>query len=167
MRGRNPPASGPLPKNFTIGNLCYKPEISRKIYRREFAGGDVTASASRKISASLRAEVCNIHAANGGCYNCGMLIDRIPHDLLAQYKRHEISSSKLAEVVGCHPQSLRRAIPRPKRVKQPTNKTELLRLRHTFRMTLGHLPISEIAERASVSTSTARRIKEQWSKQNA
>ena len=167
MRGRNPPASGPLPKNFTIGNLCYKPEISRKIYRREFAGGDVTASTCEKISASLKAEVCNIHAADGGCYNCGMLIDKIPQDLLEQYKRHEISSSKLAEVVGCHPQSLRRAITRPKRVKQPTNKTELLRLRHAFRMTLGHLPISEIAERASVSTSTARRIKEQWSKQYA
>lgn len=167
MRGANPPASGPLPKNFTIGNLCYKPEISRKIYRREFAGGDVTASTCEKISASLRAEVCNIHAADGGCYNCGMLIDKIPQDLLEQYKRHEISSSKLAEVVGCHPQSLRRAITRPKRVKQPTNKTELLRLRHAFRMTLGHLPISEIADRASVSTSTARRIKEQWSKQHA
>lgn len=96
-----------------------------------------------------------------------MLIDKIPQDLLEQYKRHEISSSKLAEVVGCHPQSLRRAITRPKRVKQPTNKTELLRLRHAFRMTLGHLPISEIADRASVSTSTARRIKEQWSKQYA
>ena len=167
MRGRNPPASGQLPKNFTFWNLCYKPEISRKIYRREFAGGDVTASASRKISASLKSEVCNIHAADDACYNCGMLIDKIPQDLLALYMRHELSSSKLAEVVGCHPQSLRRAITRPKRVKQPTNKTELLRLRHAFRMTLGHLPISEIAERASVSTSTARRIKEQWSKQYA
>lgn len=96
-----------------------------------------------------------------------MLIDRIPPDLLGKYMRHELSSRELAEVLGCHPQSLRRAITRPKRVKQPTNKTALLQARHKFRLSIAHLSVTEIAERASVSTSTARRIKTQWKAQNA
>lgn len=96
-----------------------------------------------------------------------MLIDRIPPDLLGKYMRHELSSRELAEVLGCHPQSLRRAITRPKRVKQPTNKTAYRRARQHYRMSIAHLSVAEIADKASVSTSTARRIKTQWKAQNA
>lgn len=91
-----------------------------------------------------------------------MLIDQISPDLLAKYKSHELSSRELANILGCHPQSLRRAIQRPKRVAQPTNKTEYLRIRHLYRMSIAHLSIAEIADKASVSASTARRIKAQW-----
>ena len=88
--------------------------------------------------------------------------DRITPEQLDLYLSHRITSKELAKLLGCHPQSLRRAIRRPKKPNIAKEKSILRKMRTEFHKTLAHLPLREIMEKAHVSKTTAWRIQKRY-----
>ena len=86
------------------------------------------------------------------------LRDRIPQNLLEEYRAHKITSTALAKLLDCHPVTLRKLIKRPPKPYQPSRK-DLLVARRAFRAQHSHLPISTLKTLLNVSRSTAYRIK--------
>lgn len=98
-------------------------------------------------------------------YNPTMKIqDRIPPKMLEDYMAYLVTSVEVAKAIGCHPQSVRRAITRDPAMQATearikAEKAKLRKTRQKFRDTLAHLPLAEIQKRANVSYRTAQRIK--------
>lgn len=88
-----------------------------------------------------------------------MNLDKIPEPILQDYMAYRITSAALAEILNCHPVTVRKNIKRPPRPSPPKNKSSIRRARALWRKTLAHLPAKEIQERAHVSLRTAYRIK--------
>ena len=92
------------------------------------------------------------------------IIDKIPKDLLDKYLNHEITSIALAEIIQCHPHSLRRAVKRPPRPNRAKQKQRLRQLREQFHESIAHLSLREIMKQAHVSKTTAWRIQQRYKK---
>ena len=88
-------------------------------------------------------------------------IKDIPQELLDKYIRFEMTSAELSAITGFNPAAIRRAIKRPQKPKVKS-RAERARERREHQKTLAHLKIKEIAKAASVSISTANRIRQRY-----
>ncbi len=85
----------------------------------------------------------------------------IPQELIEQYRKRQITSAALADIVGVHPVTIRKNIKcDPAGTPKTAIKPNIIRVRRLWRLTLANLPAREIAKQAGVSLRTAYRIKQ-------
>ena len=91
-------------------------------------------------------------------------LTKITPQQMDDYVNHRITSTQLAELTGYAAPYIRRSIQREKKPPSPNTKwrkerSDLIKARRAFHDSISHLSLKQIKEQASVSESTASRIK--------
>lgn len=99
-----------------------------------------------------------------------LILESIDQETLDKYLAYKLTSTQVAEMLGCHPVSVRRAIPRDRQTrsyfrveavkKAKADKQKLKKARLAWRIEQAGLPRQELAKKINASVSTADRLKQ-------